>query len=144
MIKLAACVVLYNPDDTIFEDSKFDIDLIVEDMKNRAYVNAGLKINYKCGKETKTFFNENGIRDYIDVINHNPICPTLYYDFKDKEDNYYEIVMNYQNTDDEIVKSFVNGIKVTGVCETAFKQALTTSITSYIKDNNLYPVGSGL
>lgn len=126
------------PDDSVFEDSSLDMDLIEEDLKNRAYVNAGLKILYKNGDTTKTYFNENGIKDYIEILNRHPICPTLYYNFSDNG-NEYEVVMNYQNTDDEIIKSFVNGIKVTGVCETGFKQSLTSCFTSYINTNNMIP-----
>ena len=97
------------PDASIFENPEWDEESIINDLKHRTYTNAGLKIIFITGKKKLEFYNENGIQDYIEVLNQNPIIPPLYHQFNEK-DNFHEFVINYANTDEEIIKSFVNGL----------------------------------
>ena len=131
--------VEFIPDETIFENPKFDIPKIIEDIENRTYINSKLKIIFINGNDKKVYYNEDGIKNYINILNKKPLISPIYHTFKDEKDNMYEMVFNYTNTDEEIIKSFVNGLNVRGTCETGFKMGLTNSIINFIKKNNLLP-----
>ena len=129
------------PDEEILKEyAKLNIDDIIENLKVRTYSNAGLKVYFKSDKLTKEFCNPNGIQDYIEELNRSQLIPNIYFDHTDKEGNYYEVVMSYNNTDEEIIKSFVNGIATSkGTHETGVKMSVTTALTNYIKKNNMLP-----
>ncbi|ALN97756.1 DNA topoisomerase [Bacillus phage vB_BpuM-BpSp] len=137
--KKSGTKVTFIPDSTIFGDyAKLDPNILKEELDKRTYINAGLTINFKYGKEKLKFYHENGIKDYLTALNDDPLSDIIEFKFDDKDLNNYHVVFNYANKDEEHIKSFVNGIATSkGTHETGFKTGLTTAILEYIRSNNL-------
>jgi DNA gyrase subunit B len=133
--------VSFVPDSEIFEEfAKLKPEVIKDKLNQRAYINAGLVIEYKEGKEVTTFVHEKGIEDYLEDINTNPMSDPIGFSFSDSKGNEYQVVLNYANESSENILSFVNGITTSkGTHETGFKTGMTTAMLEYIKKNKLLP-----
>ena len=132
------------PDDELFgtELATFDIKKIAELIDLKCYLNAGLKVEYTVDdNETVTYYHKNGILDFINKNNTNPLfnMDTIVINEKDDDGNSYEIVMSYNNDTDENITSYVNSLPLPdgGTLETGFKKGLTRVFLDYIKNNNL-------
>lgn len=132
--------VTFTPDPEILgEYATLKPEMMIEELKKRAYINAGLKIEFKCGKDVTNIMFENGIEDYLKDVNTNPMSEIIGFEL-DQDGNNYQVVFNYANKTGESIMSFVNGINTSkGTHETGFKMGLTMAMTNYIKANNLLP-----
>ena len=133
--------ISFTPDDEILgEYAKLEPAILKEELDKRAYINAGLIIELKIGKQTTKFVHENGIEDYLRDMNKDPMSEIIGFEFDDKNHNNYQVVFNYANGTGETIKSFVNGIVTSkGTHETGFKTGLTNAMIDFIKKNNLLP-----
>ena len=63
--------VTFYPDDTIFETIEFKADIIKKKLKETAFLNKGLKLNFKdeITGEEKTYEEKDGIKSYVKYIN---------------------------------------------------------------------------
>jgi DNA gyrase subunit B len=131
--------VSFIPDTEILgKYAKLNPEMMGEELDLRAYINAGLEIDFINGSEEKTYVHENGIRDFLNDINTDPMTNVVEYDFDDENGNNYQIVFNYANGVDEHIRSFVNGIVTSkGTHETGFRAGLTTAMLDFIKKHDL-------
>ncbi|QXN67942.1 type 2 topoisomerase subunit B [Listeria phage LPJP1] len=135
-------IIAFKPNGEFIDNyDKFDPEFIKDNLEKRAYSNANLKLIYKeKGKEVATYHHENGIRDYITILNNNPFTSNHYYKEELENGDLYEVTFGYSNSSDENIYSFVNGLKTArGTHETGFKMALTNLMTNYIKNNKMLP-----
>jgi DNA gyrase subunit B len=133
--------ISFTPDTEILgEFATINIDQLKEELNKRAYINAGLVIELKVGKEKITYVHENGIEDYLTDLNPKPVNEIIGFDFDDSKGNNYQVVFNYANETGENIRSFVNGIVTSkGTHEQGFKTGLTTAMLDFIKNHNLIP-----
>lgn len=139
------------PDTEIFEEfSNYDANEIEKDFEMRSYINKGVKnVFYLDGKKKKTFYHPEGIKELIQTYLKKPMIEEPIYIEKEVKSkskeiengiDHYEIVLSFDNKDEEKISSFVNGIPTSsGTHETGLKQSLTTVFNKYIKDNKLLP-----
>jgi DNA gyrase subunit B len=147
-------LVRFLPDDSIFEDVRFDEDRIIRRLRELAYLNKGVQISFSderddSEKQQVTFKFDGGISDYVkylnsdrDIINEEPI---MLHGIKD--DVVCEAALQYTEDYSENIFSYVNCIPTSegGTHETGFKAALTKVMNDYArkngflkdKDNNL-------
>lgn len=147
-------LVRFLPDDSIFEDVRFDEDRIIRRLRELAYLNKGVQISFSderddSQKQQVTFKFDGGISDYVkylnsdrDIINEEPI---MLHGIKD--DVVCEAALQYTGDYSENIFSYVNCIPTSegGTHETGFKAALTKVMNDYArkngflkdKDNNL-------
>ncbi|MDO5022870.1 MAG: DNA gyrase subunit B [Eubacteriales bacterium] len=137
-------LVRFLPDDSIFEDVRFDEEKIIRRLRELAYLNKGLQISFSderddSEKQQLTFRFEGGISDYVkylnsdrDIINAEPI---MLYGLKD--DVVCEAALQYTRDYTENVFSYVNSIPTGegGTHETGFKAALTKVLNDYARKN---------
>jgi len=138
--------VTFLPDNEIFSVVKFDYNTLVARLKELAYLNKGVKITIKSQDKENTFFYEGGIISFVEDINtgKNKIHPPIYFT-KKTDSTVIEIAMQYNDTYNESIFSFVNTINTIegGTHYTGFSMALTRAINDYIKKNKLgEPVSS--
>lgn len=142
--------ITFRPDKELLEKTtewKFTPEKIKETCLLRAYLNKGLKISLIIDNDKYNFEFPNGIEDYITSEVPNPLFnmkPVTYETFiKDKDGNngnWYEISLSFQNSVEENIKSFANGIlNSKGTHETGFKTAVTKVISKFIKEKALLP-----
>jgi DNA gyrase subunit B len=130
--------VTFKPDTTIFETTKFNLDILSSRLQELAFLNKGVRLNIKderTGKEKKYFY-EGGIVSFVEHLNKNrdPFHPPIYIN-KTKDTTEIEVAIQYNGSFNESVYSFANNINTHegGTHLTGFRTALTRSINDYAK-----------
>ncbi|MEA2004295.1 MAG: toprim domain-containing protein, partial [archaeon] len=135
--------ITFLPDNEIFPDIIFDIDILKGRIKELAYLNRGIKIILKDERidEETVYLFEGGIMSLVEELNEarnklhdNVICLS-----KSENDVEVEIAMQYTDAYSETILSFVNSINTIegGTHLSGLKSALSKVTNSYIKNNNL-------
>ncbi len=131
--------VTFLPDDKIFQEIKFDFEILASRLKELAYLNSGVTIIIKDSKKEKKFFFEGGIVSFVEDINKgkNKFHPPIYIS-KKTDSTVIEIALQYNDTFNESIFSFVNTINTIegGTHYVGFSMALTRAVNDYIKKNN--------
>ena len=140
--------VHFKPDAEIFTELVYSYETLRLRIRELAFLNKGIKITMtdeRSGK-SETFHYEGGIIEFVkyvdenkDKINEEPI-----YIEGIKDDNIVEVAMQYCDTYNENIFTFVNNINTEegGTHLSGFKQALTRTINDYarkigtLKDND--------
>jgi len=147
--KKSGTTTTFMPDDEIFESIEFSFDRLAERLRELAYLNKGVKIEFEDKREVedgktrekKVFQYDGGISAFVrehnknkDVLHSKPI-----YFEDEKEDVYVEIALQYNSEYSETIFSYANNVHTIGggFHETGFKSALTRTFNSYSKSNNL-------
>ena len=134
--------ITFMPDETIFETTNFEFDILAKRLEELAYLNKNLLIEIKDERNgtAKTFQYEGGIKSFIESINKNKekIDGIIYFE-KEKEKLNVEIAMQYNLDYNETIYSFVNNINTIehGTHYSGFCTALTRVINNYIKKHKL-------
>lgn len=145
-------LVTFKPDPEIFKTVEFKWDTITSHLQERAFLLK--KVNFfikdeRTGLEEK-FYYENGLFEYMEIINQNkkPISSVIYFEeivdvtginranFKME----IEIAMQYCIEDySETVLSYVNNVRTRdgGTHETGFRTGLTRCVNDFATENNL-------
>ncbi len=137
--------VTFMPDALVFETVQFEYDVLLTRLREQAFLNKGVRINFKDLRGTEEVFNElyyeGGIKSFVEYINQEktPLHPDVIYLSKEKENMIVEIAMQYTDSYSENLVSFANNINTTegGMHETGFKSALTRILNDYAKKRNL-------
>ncbi len=137
--------VTWKADDTVFETIEYEYDVLLQRLREQAFLNGGVSIHFmdKRGEEMieNKLLYEGGIREYVKYLNQSkiPIHDDIIYFDGSKGDSYVEIAMQYTDNYSEVLVSFANDIKTTegGTHEVGFKTALTRVFNEYIKKYNL-------
>ena len=132
--------VRFKADDTIFETVEYDYDVLLNRLREQAFLNAGVTITFTDQRDDENIrVNEmcyqGGIREFVEHLNRNktPLHPEVVYLSAQREDNMAEVAMQYNDSYNENILSFANDINTTegGTHETGFKSALTRVINDY-------------
>lgn len=135
--------VHFLPDKEIFTTTNFSYTTICERMQESAFLIKGLTIEVfdeESGKEEK-FCYENGLETYVEFLNEGKNTlhkPLVFQTVKDRIE--VDIAMQYTDTYNENIVSFVNNVKTIdgGSHEVGFKSALTRAFNDYAKSNNYF------
>ncbi len=136
--------VHFKPDHLIFEELVFDYSILLNRLREQAFLNAGVKIVLKDerpdenGKFREDVLHyEGGIKEFVQYLNRNktPIHEEVIYVNAIRENSEAEIAMQYNDGYTENIESFANNINTTegGTHETGFKAALTKVINDYAR-----------
>ena len=139
--------VVFYPDPTIFETVEFKPEVITKRLKESAYLNKGLTLNFKDeinGTET-VFYEEEGIKSFVshitktsmkDAENVKLLLPEPVYVEGTSGDIEVEVAFTYTSTYQEQINSYCNRINVVdgGTLVTGFKNALTRIMNKYARE----------
>mgnify|MGYP001626371870 CR=1 FL=1 len=135
--------VKFKPDPVIFNNLRYDYDIIKGKLRNLAFLNAGLRIVLKDLKNNKMeeFKYDGGLVEFIKFLNegNNPVHPDVIY-FRDSENEIIlEVAFQYSDQQHETLLSYVNDIYTEdgGTHVIGLKTALTKAVNDYGKKNNL-------
>lgn len=141
--------VSFWPDDAIFSVTVYDYDILLKRLRELAFLNRGLKINFRDERDTApnevSFCYEGGIKSFVSYLNENkvPLFPKPIYISGTKEGAdgpvEFEVAMQWNDTYTENLHSYVNNISTRqgGTHVTGFSTALTRVLNQYIKTHNL-------
>ena len=141
--KETGTTIWFKPDPTIFTTTLYQYDLIKERLREKAFLNKGLKIHLVDQRSNKkdTFMFSEGIKDYVAYLNQGKTLTHEICYFEGKVNRIIvEVAMQYtSNNYSENIYSFVNNVitKDGGTHELGFKSALTRAINDYAKKYNL-------
>ena len=132
--------VRFMPDPEIFSSTNFSYTTVCERMQESAFLLKGITIEVIDEEDERDakFHYERGIEEYVEELNkgENTLHKVLSFDgSKDKIE--VEISMQYTDTYNEKIVSFVNNVKTIdgGSHEVGFKSALTRVFNDYAKAN---------
>ncbi|MEO7033958.1 MAG: DNA topoisomerase IV subunit B [Polyangiaceae bacterium] len=144
--------VFFHPDPTIFPKIDFNADTIRDRLEIASYLHRGVKVNFSdesTGKK-ETFFHQEGIVDYLKKLlaaaHSKPVHDAPFALNKDGEDLRLEVVFQWTEATEEVVKSYVNGIPTGsgGTHENGLRAGVAKAIRNYIDTHNLAPRGVNL
>ena len=148
-------LVRFLPDDTIFEDVRFNAETVSRRLQELAYLNKGIKITFTdersadAESRTKVFCYNGGIEDYVRYLNtgKTPLRDDIILLEGSRDTIICRAAVQYTDGYSESLFSYVNNINTPegGTHETGFKAAFTKCFNDYArrvgllkeKDNNL-------
>lgn len=160
--KLHGSIITFEPDEEIFKEVKFDFEKIVSHLRQQAYLVKGLRIgvldlrdykgkidddefylaDLKLDAPSMSFYFEGGLISLIRFYNYTqkPIHKNIFY-VERLNENFegVEIALQYIDDISARIMPFANNIYngEGGTHITGFKTALTRTLNSYAKKNNL-------
>lgn len=124
--------IIFQPDETLFTNYAYKDEYIETMLRNYAYLNTGLTLNYNG----KKIISKNGL---IDLLNENmtsdPLYPIVHLQAED-----IEIAFTHTNQYGEEYYSFVNGQHTTqgGTHQSAFRESIARTIKEFYNKNMEY------
>jgi DNA gyrase subunit B len=141
--------ITFQPDDTIFKTTIFNLKTLLTRFRQQAYLTAGLKFRLldqrkPADRESDvdlpidyTFHFEGGVRSYIKLLNnpYKTINKNIFYVKKELENVDVEVAMQYTDDLQERVLAFANNVfnPEGGTHVAGFRIALTKSLNDYIE-----------
>jgi len=132
----------FMPDPEIFKVTEFRKDIIIDRMRELAFLNSNLKIVVQdIEGEQETFHFEGGLKEFVLFTDANRInlIKEPVYIYGEKDSTIVEIALQYNDSYQENVFSYVNNINTHegGTHVTGFRKALTRTLNSYAQKNDL-------
>jgi DNA gyrase subunit B len=140
--------ITFKPDNQIFATSDFSFERLSERLREKAFLNKGIKITIiderEDAEKKHEFYYEGGIAEFVKHLNKNKnvLHPKPIYFEKEATDDdslTIEIAMQYNDGYDEKVFSFANNINTVdgGSHLSGFRSALSKAINKYAQSSGL-------
>ncbi|MCU1493449.1 MAG: gyrase subunit [Acidimicrobiaceae bacterium] len=137
--------VTFWPDPTIFEETEFRAQTVLERLQMMAFLQRGLEITFtdeRPGHEhAETFCYTGGIEDFVKHLNEtkDPLFRKIAYFTQSEDDQEAELALQWNTSYYESIHSFANGIATIegGMHEEGLKKALTNVVNRYAKARNI-------
>ena len=135
--------VTFKPDPEIFQETiVFDYDILRSRSRELAFLNKGLRIIIRDDRgegRKEEFVYDGGLKEYVEYLNKNkhPIHEEIVHVENTKEDIVIEVAMQYNDSYNNMLISFVNNINTNdgGTHEEGVRNALTRIINNYARTN---------
>lgn len=141
--------VTFSLDPEVWGDEIFDFTEVKYRLKQLAYLNPGLTIEFNYDSTTETYCSPDGLLGYINEVTANkeiigePVCKDTMKQYDDNKEMSIVIALAYVNGYSSDIRGFVNNVytQYGGDHETGFKTGLLSVIRKYaleqklIKDN---------
>ena len=128
--------VTFYPDEEIFDTTEFVFETLSARLREIAFLNKGIRIEITDEREEgkkHEFKYDGGIISFVKYLNKNknPSHEVIYFE-KEKDDNVIEIALQYNDSYQENIFSFVNNINTIegGTHLSGFKTAITRIINN--------------
>ncbi len=138
-------------DPEIFEETVYDYDVLLKRLREQAFLNGGIKINFTDLREdgkSELLHYEGGIKNFVSFLfaqkkSHKESLENIHenviYVSGEKNGSMAEVALSWSTAYDETIESFANNISTTegGTHETGFKSALTRVLSEYARKYKL-------
>ncbi len=137
--------ITFKPDSTIFEVTDYSFEKLSERLREKAFLNKGIRIFIKDEREetekSHEFYYKGGIAEFVHHLNKNksPLHPEPLYFEHIADELSIEISMQYNDSYDEKIFSFANNINTVdgGTHLSGFRGAITRTINAYAESSGL-------
>ena len=135
----------FKPDAEIFETLDFSWNTLEKRLRELAFLNRGLRINFKDerpedGTKEKEYYYEGGIVSFVEWLNDNKDALTPVISTNGERDgNVVECALQWTDGYNEVVYSFANNINTIegGMHLTGFRTAVSTEVNDYARKRGL-------
>src|SRR6187455_133952 len=137
--------VTFQPDGQIFTETSFSFDKLSERLREKAFLNKGIRITIKDEREeperSHEFYYKGGIAEFVKHLNKNKSTlhdKPIYFE-KIGDALSIEVAIQYNDAYDEKVYSFANNINTVdgGTHLSGFRSAFTRTINNYAQSSGL-------
>ena len=136
--------ITFLPDSEVFDELEYSTQLLVQRLRETAFLTRGLRIvliDQRTTEEKFEFHYEGGIKDFVNYVNQakDPAHKHIVYFEGANDKGAVEVAMQWNSSYVESVFSFANNINTHegGSHLTGFKSALTASMNKYARDKGL-------
>ena len=137
--------VTFSPDDSIFETTVFEYNILKQRFREMAFLTAGLRITLRDEREEepveKSFHYEGGIKEFVQYLNRSttPLYENIIYCEGNVNNVSVEVAMQHNDSYNENSYGFVNNITTPegGTHIVGFRNALTKTFNDYARKNKL-------
>ena len=137
--------VTFKPDDQIFETTVYSFEKLSERLREKAFLNKGIRIIIKDEREEEEksheFYYKGGIAEFVKHLNRNksPLHDEPLYFEHVAEDLSIEVSMQYNDSYDEKIFSFANNINTVdgGTHLSGFRGSITRTINNYAETSGM-------
>ena len=137
--------VRFLPDDTMFEETVYDYDVLKTRLRETAFLTKGLRIVLRDLRADpvveKAFHYEGGIKEFVSYLNKSKtaLYPDIIYCEGERDGVLVEVAMQHNDSYQENTYGFVNNITTPegGTHIVGFRNALTKSFNEYARANKL-------
>jgi len=138
--------IFFRPDVQIFGKQEFSADTIRFRLETKTFLHKGLKITFRdeAAGTSDVLQHEGGIADFLAKIvtdrGKPPTVPQVFY-FQREEGERVECAMQWTESHEETLRTFVNGIPTTqgGTHEQGLRAAIIKAMRSFLDDSGLAP-----
>ncbi len=137
--------ITFKPDGDIFETTIYSFDKLSERLREKAFLNKGIRISIRDEREqpekSHEFYYKGGIAEFVKHLNKNksPLHDEPLYFEQVADDLSIEVSMQYNDSYDEKIFTFANNINTVdgGTHLSGFRSAITRTINAYAESSGL-------
>jgi DNA gyrase subunit B len=136
--------ISFLPDPEIFEETDLSAQIIVQRLRETAFLTRGLRIavtDERAGGEHVEFHYEGGIKDFVSYINESKdtVHRHIFSTENETEAGIAEVAMQWNSSYQESIFSFANNINTRegGTHMAGFRSSLTRTLNKYARDKGL-------
>jgi len=137
--------ITFRPDSSIFETTVYSFEKLSERLREKAFLNKGIRIFIKDEREepekSHEFYYKGGIAEFVKHLNKNksPLHDQPLYFEQIDDDLSIEVSMQYNDSYDEKIFSFANNINTVdgGTHLSGFRGAITRTINNYAESSGM-------
>jgi DNA gyrase subunit B len=133
--------IAFHPDPSVFTETAFDWQYILDHVRQQAYLTKGVRFNLVDERTDQanrySFYFEGGIASYVRYLNHSKEAAQeeVFYVEKEQESVNVEVAVQYSKDYNELMFSFANNIHTVegGSHLVGFRTALTRTLNAYAR-----------
>lgn len=139
--------VRFKPDPQIFEETVFDYNVLLNRLREQAFLNAGVNICFRDERGEDIIENdlmyEGGIKSFVTYLNgmkhENTINPDVIYMRAERDDYIAEVALQYNESYTESLLTFANNINTVegGTHDIGFKTGLAKVLNDYARKSGM-------
>jgi len=137
--------ITFKPDPDIFESTIYSFEKLSERLREKAFLNKGIRIFIKDEREepekSHEFYYKGGIAEFVKHLNKNksPLHDEPLYFEQVADELSIEVSMQYNDSYDEKIFSFANNINTVdgGTHLSGFRGAITRTINNYAESSGM-------
>ncbi len=139
--KHSGTTIIFEPDEEIFKEVKFNLKKILNHLRQQAYLTKGVKITVKDERSSPytsyTFYFEGGIVSYVKYLTRDRtyLHPNVFYVSSEKDEILVEVAFQYTQEIECFEEGFANNVYTGegGTHLAGFRSALTRTLNDYAR-----------